>query len=92
MTHIHVPDHIPPEDVDGYIARIVKEAEAEQADERAKLKTIGQAVTGFAGVGVAAYAALWDHEPVIALGGILTAFVGFGLITVEQVLSYWRKD
>lgn len=92
MKHIHVPDHIPPEDVDGYIARIVKEAEADQADERAKLKTIGQAVTGFAGVGVAGYAALWEGELMIALGGILTAFIGFGFVTAEQVLSYWRKD
>jgi hypothetical protein len=92
MTDIQVPDHIPDEDVDGYIARIVKEAEAEQADERAKLKTIGQAVTGFAGVGVAAYAALWEGELMIALGGIVTAFIGFGLITVGEVLSYWRKD
>lgn len=68
-------------------ARKIAEAEAEQADERAKLLTIGGALFGFGGFfgGLVALLALQE----LVTGSILFGLsaVGFGLASPDQVAS-----
>ena len=88
--HIHIPDHIPEEERDGYVARIIAEAEASQADERAKLKTMGHAAFGLVGLIVSVYGLVWLDDLMVALVGAVGSALGFGVITAATVTE-WIK-
>lgn len=87
---VHVPEHIPDEDRDGYVARIMAEAEASQADERAKLKTIGHAAFGLVGLIVSVYGLVWTGDLMVALVGAIGSALGFGVITAGTITD-WIK-
>lgn len=88
--HIHIPDHIPEDERDGYVARIIAEAEASQADERAKLKTMGHAAFGLVGLIVSVYGLVWLDDLMVALVGAVGSALGFGVITAATVTE-WIK-
>lgn len=65
-------------------ARKRAEAEAEAADERETIKTIGIAAFGLIGLIIALVGALWQENVVIATMGFVAAAVGLGIVTAKQ--------
>lgn len=71
------------------VARLVAErkkaeAEAEQADERARITTIGSAAMGSAGLVVAMFASLVQQNGTIAGIGFTAAGVAFGIVAAQH--------
>ncbi len=95
-THVHhtgeviaIPDTVADDQIEGYANRIVAEAEARQADERALIQTIGKAALGSVATSVSAYSAIVNENLMIAGGAALVAMVAFSIITAEQAME-WR--
>ena len=65
-------------------ARKKAEADAEQADERARIQTLGGAAFGILGFIVTGVALLWQENIVIGIVGFAIGAVGFGMITAAQ--------
>lgn len=65
-------------------ARKRAEAEADQANERETLKTVGMAAFGLIGLAIALIGALWLENVAIAAMGFVAAAIGLGILTVQQ--------
>lgn len=82
---------IPEEDRAGYEARISREAqdraEADQADERAKIRTYGMALIPVVAVLVSAYTAVVKENAMMAAGGAIVALVALGIVSVADGLK-----
>lgn len=87
-VQVAIPSHIDEKDVPGYVERVVAEAEARQADERALIKTIGKALIGVVALGVAVVLVFEGQIPE-ALGALGVSLLAFGIVTWEQVIE-WR--
>lgn len=85
-------ERTPEEEAALIVARKRAEAEAEQADERARITTIGGAALGAVGVVVCLVGLLWKDSVSIGLTGALIAGVAFGLITMAQALKAAGKS
>lgn len=68
-------------------ARIAARAHAEEADERARLQTIGGAAFGILGLVICAAGFLWKDSVAIGLAGFAVGGIGFGIVTAAQGLS-----
>lgn len=93
-THTHqsglvveIPDTVAEHEVEGYANRVVAEAEARQADERALIKTIGKGIGGVVATGVSAYAAMVTENLMVAGAAAVIAMFAFGLLTWEQIVE-----
>ncbi len=68
------------------------EAEAEEADERARIQTVGGAAFGILGLLVAGIALLVQQNVMIGMIGSVIGFVGFGVITAAQGAKWLGRD
>jgi hypothetical protein len=73
-------------------ARKKAEADAEEADERARIQTIGGAAFGVLGLLVAGVALLIQENVMIGMIGSVIGFVGFGVITAAQGAKWLGRD
>lgn len=73
-------------------ARKKAEADAEEADERARIQTIGGAAFGVLGLLVAGFALLVQENVMIGMIGSVIGFVGFGVITAAQGAKWLGRD
>jgi hypothetical protein len=73
-------------------ARKKVEADAEEADERARIQTIGGAAFGVLGLLVAGFALLVQENVMIGMIGSVIGFVGFGVITAAQGAKWLGRD
>lgn len=85
-----VPDDVPEHAAQGYLDRVVREAEASQADKRAKIQTWGRVVIGVI-TSVSSPIALFRFEDrMIAAVTAGIACFAFGIVTVEGIVKVFR--
>ena len=77
----------PEEEAAGLIARKKAEAEADQADERARMATLGGAAFGILGLVACGVGLLVFRDIMIGTFGAGIGLVGFGVVTAAQ----WSK-
>ena len=68
----------------GLAERKRAEAEADQADERARITTLGSAAMGAVGLIVAVFASLVQQNATIAGIGFSAAAVAFGIVAAQH--------
>lgn len=68
------------------------EAEAEEADERARIATLGGAAFGVLGLIVAGVALIIQQNVMVGTIGSVIGFVGFGVITAAQGAKWLGRD
>lgn len=72
--------------------RKAAEAEAAQADERARIRTLGSAAIGIIGLVIGAVALLVNENVAIGVVGLVAAAIGFGVITASEGAKLLGRD